>query len=91
MARVVRTRAPWRTWPAATARRKPLQCASRKPLGDDDVETRAHRLAGREAEQDFGAAIPQPDHAFAIGEDDRIGCLRDDGLGQAGLDPGGMS
>jgi len=46
-----------------------------KTLGDDEIEALAERLLRRIAEQRFGPRVPEPDHAFAIGEDQGIGAL----------------
>src|SRR5581483_5518030 len=49
---------------------------------DDEVEAFANRLARGVAEQRFRARVPDADRALAVGEDDGIGRLLDDGLQQ---------
>ena len=50
-----------------------------QPLGNDDVEALADGLGGRKAEQALGTAVPQPDQAVAIRENDRVGRALADG------------
>ena len=49
---------------------------------NDDVEAVADDFCGDKSEQDLGAEVPQPDHAVAVGKDDRVRSLHQDRVAQ---------
>lgn len=53
-------------------------------LRNDPVEAHALRLGGGVAEDAFGAAVPDPDHAAPVGKNDCVRGVIDNGLRQFG-------
>ena len=61
-----------RVWPSIDRPAETLPVSSAQSLRNDDVEALADNLVGGEPEHGLGAAVPDPDHTVAVGEDHRV-------------------
>lgn len=62
---------------------EPFPMRALESFGNDYVEAPSQSLGGKESEDRFSAAVPDLNRTVAIGEDDGIRSLLDDGLKQS--------